>query len=268
MLLVLMLKFVARCDIFHATVTLSCPNFTIPKENEVPLPSDLEFIPATITPQFGSKKEQMKLVQLYPKAVDLSKALYDANYICAFLDRFGRNNLSSSEQFTYSNMVYKLDCRIYSILMGCAAMPFTQDPLDWFYKACCNAASVYLCLAIRKIPTHAPMYNSKVAIVHSLLVPVDLTTMSSKFPALILWMLFVTGSAAVGRPERIYFVAQVANISLTLKLQCWEDVERLLNTFLWVPKDSEIPYWLLWTEAEALRINEGESILCVGSISA
>ncbi|OCL08803.1 hypothetical protein AOQ84DRAFT_388591 [Glonium stellatum] len=68
-----------------------------------------------------------------------------------------------------------------------------------------------------------------------------------------LWTLFMAGVTATGLPQRTWFTAQAANITLKLDIRNWEDIRVLLKQFWWLPKLQE---WLckdFWEDIVNLR---------------
>ena len=63
-----------------------------------------------------------------------------------------------------------------------------------------------------------------------------------------LWTLFMAGVTATGLPQRTWFIAQAARITLKLDKKNWEDIQVFLKQFWWLPKLQERPCKGLWED--------------------
>ena len=63
-----------------------------------------------------------------------------------------------------------------------------------------------------------------------------------------LWTLFMAGVTATGLPQRTWFIAQAASITLKLGKKNWEDIQVFLKQFWWLPKLQERSFKGLWED--------------------
>jgi len=58
----------------------------------------------------------------------------------------------------------------------------------------------------------------------------------------------MAGVTATGLPQRTWFIAQAASITLKLDKKNWEDIQAFLKQFWWLPKLQERPCKGLWED--------------------
>jgi hypothetical protein len=73
-----------------------------------------------------------------------------------------------------------------------------------------------------------------------------------KIARILLWILYVGGTAAEKKPERAWFVTHLSYFCDSLQLNTWEDAKRTVQSFLW-PSDWEECGSLLWEEVNKDR---------------
>lgn len=120
---------------------------------------------------------------------------------------------------------------------------------------CCIAALIYVNTCLCNVHFHTGITGGLVPRLKVSIEKADVRTLlagTTGTVQLTLWALFFGGIAAVGGPERTWFVAQLATVCDVLGLNCWTDVERVLASILWTA-DWEMPQGSLWKEVEEAR---------------
>lgn len=69
---------------------------------------------------------------------------------------------------------------------------------------------------------------------------------------IVLWILYVGGTAATQKPERAWFVAHLSCFCSSMHINTWEDAKQILESFLW-PSDWEKCGCCLWEEVDKDR---------------
>jgi hypothetical protein len=199
----------------------------------------------------------MNLLGLRKDIDELNNTFYNMHCLSVHLDSSGRQQLTYEEQMLYSDMIYLIELRLLTLHNGMILhMAFPGvGLLDGLHHAACDGASIYINSTLRNIPLCTAMYNPRIRGVKDNLEQINLTYVCEHFPALLLWLLFVAGSAAIGRPQRVWFVQQLAAVSAALKLDCWESTKLRLREFFWFDRLYESKYLLLWKEMEAYSID-------------
>ena len=72
-------------------------------------------------------------------------------------------------------------------------------------------------------------------------------------PELVTWILFMTGIASAGQPERSWVISKLVSVLDGQQLDTWEDVGRSLQRFLWLPRTNEQDGMILWNEIALLE---------------
>ena len=62
--------------------------------------------------------------------------------------------------------------------------------------------------------------------------------------------------AAIGLPERPWFLSQIRTLSRRMGIGEWEEIKDVLQSFLWLPSASDLDGQDLWIEMQAETITE------------
>jgi hypothetical protein len=68
-----------------------------------------------------------------------------------------------------------------------------------------------------------------------------------------MWLFFMGGISAAGKPDRAWFVAHLVKVATALKVQSWSDVKQMLEKMLWIKKIHEQACKVLWEEVDIFR---------------
>jgi len=120
----------------------------------------------------------------------------------------------------------------------------------------CMAAIMFLDRYLRGISFNARIMDRFVARLQASMNDV-LDTISPfdidvKIVRIVLWILYVGGTAAEKKPERAWFVTHLSYFCDSMQLNNWEDAKRTLQSFLW-PSDWEECGGFLWEEVSKDR---------------
>jgi Fungal specific transcription factor domain len=253
-------------DIAFATATHSEPYYPLSDTPTVLLPSDgmslsspTDSLSSPLTPEtlppFDTDAELLTLVRLRPGcSIDLQRCFYDIHYVSAFLNRAKRTEVGKENQMAFSDRVYIIERRLLTLLNEAYGKTDTENEvLDWLYKAILEAALIHIYSTVRGVPVSCGVYAKKVERILNALASIDLLFVSETFPALLVWVLFVGGAAARGRPERGSFVAAVGSVSKGLKLEEWDDIKGVLGRVIVLEKTSRVPFYEVWGEVVGAR---------------
>lgn len=115
------------------------------------------------------------------------------------------------------------------------------------------AGFVYVYLALREIPTEVVIYNKMVSRLRSVLESLDQTqSFGGLETGLLLWVLVVGGAAALGRPERSWFVTLFTRLRQVLQLKSWVEAKGMLKEYAWVENNFETLSKGFWEESERM----------------
>jgi hypothetical protein len=112
------------------------------------------------------------------------------------------------------------------------------------------ATCLYLNLALRDVPPRAAMHYIIIKTLITSLKQGGQSIVSgwSKDLALLLWILAVGGAAAVGRPERPFFVTNLAVVVIAMDLSSFEEFGTVLKGTAWSDRFGRQHSVALWNE--------------------
>ena len=70
---------------------------------------------------------------------------------------------------------------------------------------------------------------------------------------LLLWLLSTGAVAAVGAPERAWYVGHLAAMTIELEIQNWEDLRDRLKQVIWHERQDEGTHKMVWDDLEAVE---------------
>jgi hypothetical protein len=122
------------------------------------------------------------------------------------------------------------------------------------YECCCLTAMIFSIAVIYPIPNTYDVLQTLVRQLIASLEVVDIEILSVDYSGVLLWILVLGGIAALGKPERPWFVLNLALNSLKrLKLD-WDSVEDILKSFLWLESACSPGGRRLWGEVMSFAV--------------
>ena len=119
--------------------------------------------------------------------------------------------------------------------------------------ACARSATIYVYLFLRRIPIHSPVFDWMVDTVQQDFERTEASIRHIYPPVLLFWILFVAGTASLGKPQRSWFRSKLAKYRGFLKLNSWKAAKEVLETLVWLDTPGESLGGSLWEELEGLR---------------
>jgi hypothetical protein len=119
--------------------------------------------------------------------------------------------------------------------------------------ACARSATVFLYLFLRRIPIHSPVFDWMVELLQQDFERTEEYIRHLYPPALLFWILFVAGTASLGRPERAWFRCKLAKCRERLKINIWNEAKEVLEKLAWLETPGESLGGSLWEELESIR---------------
>lgn len=118
--------------------------------------------------------------------------------------------------------------------------------------ACCRSAVIYVYLFLRRIPIHSPVFDWMVDMIQQDFERTESYIREVYPPELLFWLLFVAGTASLGRSERSWFRIKLAKYRNFLKLDSWRAATEVLEKMAWLETPGETLGQSLWEELEGL----------------
>jgi hypothetical protein len=122
-----------------------------------------------------------------------------------------------------------------------------------FYESCRLTAIIFSIAAFYPLPNTYNALQIAVQRLKSAIILSDIESYGGDRSGVLLWILVLGGIAALDKPERGWFVLQLSYLVQRLKIE-WEEVEDVLETFLWFEIACSPGGRLLWDEALNLGV--------------
>lgn len=144
---------------------------------------------------------------------------------------------------------------IHHQLMSLPENPFVQAVFldDGMYEATRLATIAFDFLVIFPASAVALPFVELSARLKRQLSYMDLSDNTTENLKYFIWITFMGGIASTGSDERPWFVSMLATLSARLDLSTWPAVQKLLQSFLWLPSTNNVDGMALWMEFSQLH---------------
>lgn len=197
-----------------------------------------------------SSKDLARTMGLSERQEGLVKIFQQMRQLSGFVSA---SNISNKKALiaSFSERVFILERQL--LLLSVSDDPLTTSAMESFINgACRNAAFIYIYVALREVPLGGHLYSTFVGRLRSALDGTGfMLVWSNTHPTMLLWVLVIGGMAAIGRPERSWFVSQLVGVCMILKLQSLQGMKRILRDITWVEGLYDGLMKTLWTEIES-----------------
>jgi hypothetical protein len=181
--------------------------------------------------------------------------MHDISYLSTMLGHSDRKNLLKMDEMSFSHRFYIVERRVLDLFIE-STLPLRAEFLrvKHLYKACCLTLHMYIYLTLREVPRAAALYDTLVNRLSRTLKQAMTVRVRIKFPKLVFWMLCTGGSASFGRPERPWFVEQLAIFAGVHSQQHWNLIDELHGGAMFETQTYKTARTELWHEVEMLRL--------------
>jgi hypothetical protein len=124
------------------------------------------------------------------------------------------------------------------------------------YECCRLAVIVYSFLIIFPLPPVEGPFEALTAQLQMDWIATGLDRPTKSRSRILLWILVMGAIAAIGLPERPWFLSQIRTLSRRMGIGDWEEIKHVLQSFLWLPSASDLDGQDLWIEMQAETITE------------
>lgn len=178
---------------------------------------------------------------------DVSSIFAELRYLNFILESKDPSEIELTDTMWYSDKTYLVQRSLVFLSLHPQSDDATLD------TACCLAASIFVDSCFRDLGLNANAIGIRVSNLRIACEPLlEVRPEESEHEidhketlAKLLWV-FVFGSiAAVGRPERTWFVKQVAQVLSALEVTTWAETQEILSSILWNSR-WEVPRGSLW----------------------
>jgi hypothetical protein len=111
--------------------------------------------------------------------------------------------------------------------------------IEPLYECCRLAVIVYSFLVIFPIPPVAGPFEALAQQLGAEFTTVNLHDQNLSTSKLLLWVLMMGAIAAIGLPERRWFLSHIQTLSAHMGIAKWEEMKEILQLFLWLPSTSD-----------------------------
>ena len=122
------------------------------------------------------------------------------------------------------------------------------------YECCRLAVIVYSFLIIFPLPPVEGPFEALAAQLQMDWIATDLDRPTKSRSRILLWILVMGAIAAIGLPERPWFLLQIRTLSRRMGIGDWEEIRDVLQSFLWLPSASDLDGQDLWIGMQAETI--------------
>lgn len=116
------------------------------------------------------------------------------------------------------------------------------------------AALLYANRVLRAMPNNAAMIGQLLHLLMRCLQRTNLDRRWGKYSELLLWVLFLGGTATTTAADHIWFVTQVTILAAALKLKSWMEVKGILERYLYPEHVLEKLCISFWEDIEAALV--------------
>ena len=165
--------------------------------------------------------------------------------------------LDADTQQRFTNNVLLIERQINAAIHWPAAIGETGSiPMRCmpFY----SSALLFVYIVLRELPTTSSILDNFITRLKTALSYLKVENFWRESPhGFLLWVLFIGGWAAEGRPDRSWYSTQLAWLSMKMKVEMWEHAKSLLTEYVFMNYLCERPCRKLWDES---RLMSFESI--------
>jgi hypothetical protein len=116
------------------------------------------------------------------------------------------------------------------------------------YEPCRLAVIAFSFLVVFPLPPVVGPFESLSDQLLAELTTINMDDESVSQPRLLLWILVMGAIAAIGLPEREWFIRRIHDLSVKMGIVNFEEMKGVLQTFLWLPSANDPDGQDLWTE--------------------
>lgn len=121
---------------------------------------------------------------------------------------------------------------------------------EGLYEPCRLAVIVFSFLVVFPIPPVSGPFESLTKQLLAELIEIDVRKESALRSRMILWMWVMGAIAAIGLPERQWFLNRVQELSSRLVVESWKALQDVLQSFLWFPSTNDPDGQDVWSEMQ------------------
>jgi hypothetical protein len=123
-----------------------------------------------------------------------------------------------------------------------------DEPL---YECCRLATIAYSFLVVFPLPAVVGPFEALVAQMRGELMAIGIEAPTISRCRLLLWVLVMGATAAIGLPERPWFLSQLKILSSQSGIERWEELRDILQSFLWLSSTSDPDGRDAWIKMQA-----------------
>ena len=189
-------------------------------------------------------------MDLEPLGKDVSDIFADLRQLSHILASSNTTELKRLDSLQYSDWLYCVK-RALTDLSNCK-----RDAEKQILPCISIAALILVEVCLRGISLNSGIIDRLVArgktTLEVLSAGISIASADTATRIILLWVLFVCGTAATTRAEYLWYVCRVVELCDLLDLHNWEDVEVILED-VWWHSTWILPYVALWGEMETAR---------------
>lgn len=157
-----------------------------------------------------------------------------------------KNSIHNTQQDLWMNKVDACGLNMHKILASELNSDVSEQHPGGVWRVYTISANIFLCLFLRKTMLGSPVLKY---LTGSLISALDneATTKTGVPASVLLWVLFLGGSAAEGSTQREWFMNRLPGLLLLLSMKTWKDAQDQLALFPYVD-GCAVPFEKIWRE--------------------
>jgi len=147
--------------------------------------------------------------------------------------------------------------RLLSLPTGPALSDSLGENAD-FYECCRLVAIMYATAVLFPMPRFSGVPQKLVKEIKSCVEKIDVLILRGGGRHFFIWVLALTGVAAMGLPERPWFEEQLATLLTLESVSRWMELKRIFTSFMWMDTACDEGAMELWDEIAATTLLRSE----------
>lgn len=185
-----------------------------------------------------------------PEILDLSEVIRDACYFTIVVENYVRGRWM---QRTSTEILDQRNYIQHSLMSLRTSQELRSQGIrvnDLHYESCRLATIIYSFLVVFPVPPIPGPFETVTHLLQQELEKIHIESLEMPRLTMHLWTLVMGAIACIGLSERSWFVSKITKLSQIMEIREWQDLQKVLRSYLWHPGTSNADGIELWDEVE------------------
>lgn len=227
----------------HAEAT----NKPLAFQGDIPLPIEMG--------KYGTRTSAIQLETrspYQPICDDVVTIFHEIRHLCDEYSGKVQWKMSEAERVTLSDNLWPVERRALTLMAKTDWADDQREISPSVSQAGAAAALIFVHYELRELEVNYRVYNKSVAKLQAALAETDDLLLTWTFaPEVLAWAMVTGAVVSWERPQRPWFIENLALVSQGLGIPDWESLKDVLRTFLYFESHRESQYVQVWEEVEA-----------------